>query len=225
MKRRIGCLHAHYSNIGYIEQALSAHEVELIHYVDPGLVSRLGSDPSYTGQDAENKVVEQLEWIAQGGVDAILITCTNYVALLREDKLSFEAPVIKIDEPFFGELCRHDGPQILLFTNPATVAGTMARLHQYAESAGHRSEIEARIIPGTFELIMQGKKERYIEVLTEYIGETIRTEGEEKKIAVAQLSMVDAAKQVERESGVKWALCNPLSPLVSSIEETLFKLG
>jgi hypothetical protein len=44
VKKRIGCLHAHYSNIEYIEEAFSAYEVEFIHFVDPGLVSYIGKE-------------------------------------------------------------------------------------------------------------------------------------------------------------------------------------
>ncbi|RKP51635.1 hypothetical protein D7Z26_17830 [Cohnella endophytica] len=224
MKPIIGCLHAHYSNIGYIEQALSASEVELIHYVDPGLLSLFGSDSSFTVQDAESKVIQQLEWIAKGSVDAILITCTNYVALLREERLSFNLPIIKIDEPFFGELCRNEKPQILLFTNPATVEGTMARLRNYAESIGQRLEMEARVIPHTFELIMQGKKERYMEVLTEYIRETIQAEGGNRRLSVAQLSMVDAARKAGQESGGTFSIGDPLEPLAAYVEKKLAEL-
>lgn len=34
----IGCFHAHYSNIALVEETLAPYEVELVHYVDPGLI-------------------------------------------------------------------------------------------------------------------------------------------------------------------------------------------
>lgn len=40
LKRRVGCLHAHHSNIAYVERAFASYEVELIHFVDPGLMRR-----------------------------------------------------------------------------------------------------------------------------------------------------------------------------------------
>ena len=36
--KRLGCLHAHYSNIEYIENAFAPYNIELIHFVDPGLM-------------------------------------------------------------------------------------------------------------------------------------------------------------------------------------------
>lgn len=74
MVKKIGCLHAHYSNIAYIEQAMSAYEAELLHFVDPALVFRVSSDPQFTLAQAQAQVNQQVEWIAASQVDAILIT-------------------------------------------------------------------------------------------------------------------------------------------------------
>ncbi|MEH7547587.1 hypothetical protein V7306_17495, partial [Neobacillus vireti] len=72
---------AHYSNIEYIDNALSSYDIELIHFVDPALMYRVTSDENFKEANAQNKVKEQIEWIAQCNVDAILITCTNYIAI------------------------------------------------------------------------------------------------------------------------------------------------
>lgn len=105
MRKRLGCLHAHYSNIEYIENAFSPFNIELIHFVDPALMYRVTSDENFQESDAQIKVKDQIEWIAQCNVDAILITCTNYISILKEDELSISVPIIKIDEPFFDYIC------------------------------------------------------------------------------------------------------------------------
>ncbi|MFC4809597.1 aspartate/glutamate racemase family protein [Paenibacillus sp. GCM10023250] len=213
MKRRIGCLHAHYSNIAYIEHAISSDDLEWIHFVDPGLMSRITSDNNFDEAQAKNKVLEQIEWIAQANVEAILITCTTYIALLEENRLHTSIPILKMDEPFFNSVCRITAPQVLLFTNPATVEGTMGRLKEYASTHGMPiRNIEARIIENTFELLMRGEKERYVEELSTYIKKILVSE-KDKKISVAQLSMVEAAYKVERELAVK--IGNPLDSLIS----------
>ncbi|TFE19586.1 hypothetical protein [Cohnella luojiensis] len=220
MKQKIGCLHAHYSNIAYIEKALTAYEVELIHFVDPGLITRMASDETYSLSEAERRVKEQVEWIAQCNVDAIIITCTNYIAILQEDQLSVQVPIIKLDEPFFNYICDLDQPHILLFTNPATVEGTMKRLHEYAGALGKEPQVEVQVINHAFELIMQGKKEQYHIVTSKYIRNLLESE-KGKLISVAQLSMVEAVKEVQKETKVK--LGNPLETLVSYLEENLFR--
>jgi aspartate/glutamate racemase len=216
MKKRIGCLHAHYSNIQYIEQAFSSCEVELLHFVDPALVYRVSSDDTFSLLDARRKVIEQIEWIVQADVDVILITCTNYIAVLQEDQLSVTVPIIKIDEPFFNDVCKQDQPQILLFTNPATVEGTMKRLYDYANANGKHLDVEAQVIENTFELIMQGKKEQYLIVLSEYIRKLLAS-NKNRVISVAQLSMVEAVRDIEKETRVK--IGNPLESLMTYITE------
>lgn len=208
---KIGCLHAHHSNIAYIEQAVGA-KVELIHFVDPGLMNRISNDKDFDLEKAKHKVIEQIEWMAKSGVDAILITCTNYIALLEEEHLETSIPIIKIDEPFFSHLCKITQPQILLFTNPATVEGTMNRLKQFASWQNQLvPDIEARVIENSFKLLMQGDKEKYSDGIADYLRAHFEL-NPDTKISVAQLSMVEAAERITQE--VQVTIGNPLAPLV-----------
>lgn len=217
MRKKIGCLHAHYSNIDYVEQALSEYDVELVHFVDPALMYRVTVDESFQRADAEDKVKEQLEWIAHSRVDAILMTCTNYIAMLPEDTPSISLPIIKIDEPFFHHICDIEQSQLILFTNPATVEGTMRRLHDYANSTGKTLDVEVMVIQDAFEYIMQGRKKEYNLKITEFLHEVIKNE--EKVISVAQLSMVEASEQMEHMTSR--TILNPLEPLVLAIVNEL----
>lgn len=217
--KKLGCLHAHYSNIEYIENALSSFNIELIHFVDPALMYRVTFDENFHHADAQNKVKEQIEWIAQCNVDAILITCTNYIAILQECQLSISVPIIKIDERFFKYICNIQQPQIILFTNPATVEGTMGRLYHYAKSQQKSLDLEVIVIKNTFELLMSGQKEKYNQEISNFLNQMIKKE--EKVISVAQLSMVNAAQQIEHKTSN--TIINPLNTLVSSIINQLEK--
>jgi hypothetical protein len=210
LKKKIGCLHAHYSNIDYIESAFSPYDLELCHYVDPGLIYVLQNDQVSV---AEKRVKDQIQWMAQSGVDAILITCTNYIALLKQIEVTI--PIIKIDEPYFEALCKTQQPQTILFTNPDTVSRTMARLHHYAKSHQKTLDIEVKLIENTFQLIMSGKNEEYQTAVCNYIKQLASN----SSLSVAQLSMVAAAQQVAHETSK--TIINPLSTLVSSMVEQL----
>lgn len=212
MKKKIGCLHAHYSNIDYIEKALSAYNVELSHFVDPGLMYRVMNDPDFTEFSAKRKVKEQVEWVAQSGVDAVLITCTNYIALLGE--LSSNVPIIKMDEPYFEAICQIKQPQTIVFTNPDTVSGTMDRLQQFAKTHQKTLDIEVKVIENTFELIMSGKKDEYQKEVYDFLKKY-----QNRVVSVAQLSMVGAAQQVECETSQ--TIINPLNALVTSMVKQL----
>ncbi|WP_240689240.1 hypothetical protein [Ammoniphilus sp. YIM 78166] len=215
MKKRIGCLHVHHSNIEYMERAFGPYEVELIHFVEPGLIYRVSHDESFTMEAAQAKVKEQIEWIDKCGVDAILITCTNYIALLQE--MSISTPIIKIDEPFFAFVCDYPGSQVLVFTNPATVNGTMERLNQFAASRGKILEIDVQVAEGAFSLIMQGDQDGYNREVSNFILELI--EKGAPMISVGQLSMADAALQVSGDKNV--VIGNLLDTLVYYIEKEL----
>lgn len=212
MKRRLGCLHAHHSNIAYIEIALATHGVELVHFVDSGFMYKMTQDEKFHEADALIKVKEHLEWIVSCDVDAILITCTNMIAVLKDEHLSLEIPIIKIDEPYFEVICREQQPQTLLFTNPATVMGTIERLQQYAKYHEKKINIKIHVIENSFELLMQGKKEAYNKAILQFLHEAVH---EYSIISVAQLSMVDAAQQFSNVS--KISITHPLQPLVNAI--------
>jgi hypothetical protein len=218
MRTRIGCLHAHYSNIDYIDKELASDDLELVHFVDPGLMYRISTATNLDSAGIQERVISQLEWISQSKVDAILITCTNYIALLKEDQTEIPVPIFKIDEPFFSYVTDVEEPQILLFTNPATVDGTMQRLNEYSSRQGKSLDIEVRVIENTFDLIMQGKKEQYEAEVSMYIKGLLQTAGN-KVISVTQLSMVDSARNVEAEMNVR--VPNPLSALKAYMEEAL----
>ena len=213
--KKLGCLHAHYSNIEYIENAFSPYNIELVHFVDPGLMDQV-TKKNLTKSDAQRKVKEQIEWIAQCQVDAILITCTNYIALLQEDQLSISVPIIKIDEPFFDYICSIGQPQTILFSNPATVEGTMERLKYHASQQQKTLDVEVIVINNTFDKFMRGLKDEYDQGISNFINQIIN---EKKVISVAQLSMVDGALQVENQTSK--TIMNPLNTLVSSLVNQL----
>ncbi len=217
-KIRIGCLHMHHSNIPYIDGIVDADRVELLHFVDPGLMRRIGGDAGFASDQAEQQVRRQLGWMASCGLDAILITCTNYIAMLPDEPRDLALPIIKIDEPFFAHLLQQPSPHLLLFTNPATVDGTMRRWRDYARQAGQEPDITVEVIPGTFELVMAGRTEEYAAAVSARLRELARS-GDYAAVSVGQLSMADAAQRISAETGVP--IGNPLDSLRAHLDAEL----
>jgi hypothetical protein len=218
MKKTIGCFHAHYSNIQHIEKALKPYQVELVHFVDPGL-DRIKMDADFTNEIAQKKIRETLDWIANCHVDAILITCTFFTAAMTQTRMTDATlPIVKIDEPLFQEICQTNQPQIVVFTNPNTVQGSMDQLHAYAKKLDKVIQVESILLPHTFELIMQGKQNEYIEQVVQGLAH-IKDQHPETNIFAAQLSMVPAAERIEQESGAK--IGNHLDSLSRCLEKTL----
>ncbi|MFC5448273.1 hypothetical protein [Paenibacillus aestuarii] len=198
MMKKIGCYHAHYSNIEHIERALGHLDVELVHFVDPGL-DRMKQDAGFSSEMAEKKVTETLDWIARCHVDAILVTCTFFTALIQPELHRYAIPVIKIDEPLLKQIGAAQEPLQVVFTNPATVEGTMKQWRDDLSKRGITVQMEPRLLEHTFELIMQGQKSAYTEAVAEGLVKLI-AENPGKRIVAAQLSMVPAAKMAEAQT-------------------------
>ncbi|MRN52714.1 hypothetical protein [Paenibacillus monticola] len=215
--KRIGCFHAHYSNIEHVEKALSIFDVELIHFVDPGL-DRIKQDADFTKEIVEKKVIETLDWIANCHVDAILITCTFFTALLNNEVHHYPIPIIKIDEPLFEEICEINQPIIVAFTNPNTVNGTMNQILSYSRMKGKEIDAEPFLLENTFDLIMQGKKSEYIQSVSKGLISIIEN-NPKKSVVAAQLSMVPAAQLIENLRNI--SIGNHLKSLSSYMEKVL----
>lgn len=215
--KKLACLHAHHSNINYIDKILNTNDLIVEHFVDPGLMNIIKNDPKFDFEVAKAKVHAQLSWIEQGKPDAILITCTNYIALMNEEIRKKSVPYIYIDEPFFKSICMIQEPQILLFTNPDTVKGTIHRLNQYVQANKKTVRFEPRVLPNAFRLLMNGNKKEHDLLLAQYIEGLIINET--KQISVAQLSMVDVAKQLSSKFSVP--ILNPLDVLADAILNSL----
>ncbi|WP_366346805.1 hypothetical protein [Paenibacillus amylolyticus] len=221
----IGCFHAHYSNIALIEETLAPYEVELVHYVDPGL-DRLKHDADFSEVVIHEKVAQTLQWIAECHADAILVTCTLFATVLEQEATQVPVPVIGIDDPLLQEMRRVPGDYIIAFTNPATVDGTMARVNQALQQEDENgqlhvaktSQTEAVCIPGTFELIMRGDRQGYIEAVREGLQQ-IAEQYPGKRVVAAQLSMAPAAAQVTADTGI--AIHSPLALLAEYLEKNL----
>jgi hypothetical protein len=215
-KPRLGCLHAHHSNIAYVENIIPHDAFEAVHFVEPGLLRRIGSDAEFGPDDAAAQVRKQLDWMTDCGVDALLITCTNYIAAMPDEACQYEIPIIKIDEPFFDYLLQRPPRHLLLFSNPDTVAGTVQRLHDYAALEGMEPNIEVETIPNTFNLFLTGQTDTYNRAVAERLRELVRLD-RYSSLSVGQLSMVDAARRVAGETDV--LIGDPLQPLRARIME------
>lgn len=206
--KKLACLHAHYSNVEYIDRVLQPFEIEILHFVDPIIAHRQQIESGFERAVARNKLKDIIKYIAESDIDALLITCTDYITLLNED-FKINIPILKIDEPFFEMICHIEKPQTILFTNASTVSGTIKRLKQYAKQKNKSIHVKIEVIDGIFELIMQGHKEVHDTRLENYLYERMKDRNE--MISVAQLSMVDAATNVGNRIGRR--IIDPLHAL------------
>ncbi|WFR63159.1 aspartate/glutamate racemase family protein [Paenibacillus amylolyticus] len=215
----IACFHAHYSNISVIEQALTSYNLELVHYVDPGL-DRLKHDEDFNSALVQEKLSQTLQWMSRCHADAILVTCTLFAAVLEQIQ-PLPIPVTGIDDSLLAMMVKHPKRYLLAFTNPATVEPTMARYHEYVDQhlAGKdKTELESVLLPGLFDMVMRGDQEGYVTALNEALQQLV-LERKDTCLVAAQLSMAPAAKQASANAGV--TIYTPLSLLGASLERDI----
>jgi len=215
----IACFHAHYSNIRLIEQALTSYNLELVHYVDPGL-DRLKHDDEFNSTLVREKVNQTLQWMSRCHADAILVTCTLFAAVLEQIQ-PLPIMVTGIDDSLLAMMVKHPKRYLLAFTNPATVEPTMARYRDYLDrhlAGKDKPELESVLFPGLFDMVMRGDQEGYIKALKEVLQQ-LALERKDTCIVAAQLSMAPAAEQASANAGI--TIYTPLSLLGANLERDI----
>ncbi|MFS3915554.1 hypothetical protein ACL9ST_15000 [Bacillus australimaris] len=211
---RLHCLHAHPSNISYIEDAFPGKLFDVHHIVDSSFMERAKQDPAFDLHLQQTYAIYRL--MQEREADLILLTCTQYIAALGDQQHLFQQPIVPIDEPLFEQICERKGPLQLVFSNPDTVEGTMHRLYAYAQERGKQVEAEILVLEDVFHLCLNGEMKAYHERIMEQLRRSVK---QHREICVMQLSMVHAAQQVEHETGV--SIIHPLSSLKSFVHQKI----
>ena len=113
---KVACLHAHHSNISYIEDAFSKTNIIFLHVVNPILLHELNA--SLNVELIKAKLSKQIDDMLLLHVNAIIITCTTYSGLYNTQA---DIPILKIDSAFLSFLTKQKKHIHVLFTNPTTV--------------------------------------------------------------------------------------------------------
>lgn len=167
---KIACLHAHHSNIKYVDEQLSKYEV--VHFVDPALSSVSNS------KIVAAKVQEQLEWMLLVEIEAIIISCSYYAAYIPGN---FPVPIITLEQLLFDEL-KDEKYVDLVFTNPKTVDASM---ENYLKLKNIQQKVTIHIVPNAFQLVMANNLAAYKQRIDDYVEKLPK----ENVTAFAQLSM------------------------------------
>lgn len=169
MTARIACLHAHRSNKAYMDSLFD----DIEHVIKPRI--------------RKAEILTTLAALSEQA-DVVYLTCTDYIAQIEGEAIP--STVVKIDAPFFALLAQRTVPQTLIFTNTDTIKGTIARLHK----AGRQVNYEIIMIERAYELLLNGHKKAHDALVQEKLTELLATG---RTLAVAQLSLVDAARSVD----------------------------
>lgn len=204
------CLHAANSNIEIIDRAIQGLPFRIQHEVDLTLIQLIRTKEPLEIQKAY--VQRKLHDLLRDEPAFIFITCTNYVALLDQFKLTLPVPIVKIDEILFEQMKDIQTPIQMLFSNKETIPGTMKRLHQFIPTG---LDIEIVQISDVFEWFLAGHK---LEHDQKVLSKLLELATFEKTIIVAQLSMANVTEIYGKLSG------NPVITPISALRSYMQKL-
>lgn len=171
--KKIVCIHAHQSNIDYLDRMLEPFPCTVQHEVIQ--LTEGNSDDSAV---LKKKI---LRFLSQETV-ACFLTCTVHCGLIKEKVLQ-GIPILKIEDPIIETLSSDLNDKVLLFTNPATVDLTMSKVQKRISRKQSNQNYEVEVIPDIFDLISKNKKNLYRTALLESIKTKTKT------VYLMQLSM------------------------------------
>ncbi|GLC78024.1 hypothetical protein [Lacrimispora brassicae] len=205
------CLHASRANIAVIDNALEHLPIKINHHVDEELIKMIREGEAQ--EKLRLRVGKQINELIAQQPDFILITCTNYIALLEDISLGSEIPILKIDEVLFKELADIQEPLKIVFTNEATIQGTMDRLQRFCQM---EQEIEILLIEDVFEWYLAGDIVSHNQKVLDTL---LELDAVNHTIAVAQLSLAYAAEMYNHLANKK--VISPLSALEQYITQAI----
>ena len=168
--KKILCIHAHESNIYYLDRLLGTFDCAIDHQM-----IRLADNPKNSAEMLKKEITSYF----CDDVIACFLTCTVHGSLVDEEMIN-GVPIFKIEDPIIEKLSQDPCDKVLLFTNPSTVNLTVNKIKH---SRGRFQNYDVEIIPDSFELILNNEQALYKAAIVEYI----RTKT--KDVYLMQLSM------------------------------------
>lgn len=166
----IVCIHAHESNQQWINQTLSDKKIK--HIILDHLIEETNNIK------VKKQVLFYLNTLRNKETSCFISTCSYFSAHLPA---SYDLPIIALDTLLFQAIC--DEPRLqLVFTNEATIEGTLAR---YEQLKNKKQILTVHLISNAFGKLMAGEVNNYKLAVQEGLQKLDKS----VPIAVGQLSM------------------------------------
>lgn len=139
-------------------QSLAAEllpDVATFHMLDESLLKNTIRDGEMSPTTAR-RVAGHVVSAADGGADAVLVTCSSIGRGAEIARSLVNVPVIRVDEAMADDAVRTGARVGVIATLPTTLEPTAALVHCRASIAGKEVEIVAHLCTGAFDALMRG---------------------------------------------------------------------
>lgn len=182
---RIACLHTAESNIAVFAAACPDSAVRLSHLVRADLLAAAEVAGQVTGAIA-GQTADVLMRLSEMS-DAVILTCSTLGPVADDLAASAAVPVLRVDRAL-AEAAMRAGRRVVVLCTVATTVKPTSRLF---EAAANGSEVEIRLIPGTWDEFRAGRLVRYHEMIAAAADAAYREDAD--VVALGQASMAGAA--------------------------------
>jgi hypothetical protein len=186
---KIGVIHATTTAVDPILRAFQqeSNEIELLHFMDTGLLSMMERDGSLT-PEIIRRFSLLVNLAAQSDVNCIQLTCSAFNEVTHILQPLYPVKMFRSDEAMLDEALAY--PRIGLVS---TVRETPIALQSYLMQKKPKVEIVSLVEPGLIHFLFQGKKELHDEQVRKMIHQL---DGKVDVIVLSQYSMEHVADQV-----------------------------
>ena len=172
-------------------------DVERVNIVDDEMLADVRKEGGISPEITRRMCLYALAAEASG-VNVIFNTCSSLGPAFDVAKQMVSIPCVKIDDGMAEEAAK-EGKRIgVLATVPTTLEPTVGLIQEKALQLGRKIELRKGLSEGAFDLLLQGKKERHDDLVSQEAAEIARWAD---TLVLAQCSMARLALRLSDETG------------------------
>ncbi|MDQ0219261.1 hypothetical protein ELQ35_15060 [Peribacillus cavernae] len=186
---KLALIHATTTALDPIVRAFyeAGNEVELLHFMDTGLLSMMEEYGSLTPE-----IIQRFSLLvnlaAQSDVNCIQLTCSAFNNVTNILQPLYPIKLFRSDEAMLDEALAYERIGLV-----STVRETPIALMSYLREKNPSVKVKSLVEPGLIHLLFQGKKDQHDEQVMKMVH---KLEGEVDAIVLSQYSMEHIADQV-----------------------------
>lgn len=197
--RRAGVLHTVPALAGVFQASIerAAPGIRLVHVADPWLLST--AIETGVTEEVRRRVAEHVRYLAAGGAEAVLVTCSSIGEAAEEAAATVDVPVLRVDAPMAQQAVRlagdagrrrgRPGRIAVLATLAATLGPTGRLIQRSADAAAGATTVTASVVEGAVAAREAGDAGRHDRLIADAVAVAA---GAADVVVLAQASMAQA---------------------------------
>lgn len=198
MTIKIGLIHTTMNSVQPILEAFHSHapQVEVLNFVDEGLVSALNKNNDVT-PGMIRRLINLMDKAEESGVDGILLACSAFSPFVADIKDLFSVPVLSADISMLEQAVNMAENIGVIATVAAAGPTTTGLLKDIAKQSNKKIVVHTEVITEAFAALKNGDSAKHNELIHNKI---LKLSEDCDVIVLAQMSMTRAVADLGQTS-------------------------